>query len=71
MPMLGKDVANDLSHRNCFGGDAPVCAGRAAYYTIAEQSHAFCSCGNPKNLGMAATYVDELRLGVAGRFLLI
>ena len=36
-----------------------------------KHAYAFCSGGNPKNLGMAATYVDDLHLGVADRFLLI
>jgi hypothetical protein len=42
-----------------------------AAFAPVKHAYAFCSGGNSKNLGMAATYVDELHLGVAVRFLLI
>jgi hypothetical protein len=40
-------------------------------YGTTTHTYAFCSGGNPKNPGMAATYVDDLHLRVADRFLLI
>jgi hypothetical protein len=37
--LFGKDVAGGLNHGNCIVGDARF-APSAAYYVIAEQSHA-------------------------------